>query len=144
MKAARSSACAVLLCLLFPTIALAQVTSADIVGRVTDTSGAVLPGATVIVENLGTGETRAMPANEAGDFAFNLLPIGRYAVRIELQGFRGQTTNVTLATGDRIRVDGKLQIGTVQETIYGFEDSEGIQALVLELCEGARRRRPPA
>ena len=117
MKAARSSACAVLLCLLFPTIALAQVTSADIVGRVTDTSGAVLPGATVIVENLGTGETRAMPANEAGDFAFNLLPIGRYAVRIELQGFRGQTTNVTLATGDRIRVDGKLQIGTVQETI---------------------------
>lgn len=95
----------------------AQLTTGDIVGRITDESGAVLPGATVAVENIGTGLSRSATASATGDYVFSLLPIGTYTVRIELQGFQTQTTQVTLATGDRTRVDARLQLGTVEERV---------------------------
>jgi hypothetical protein len=94
-----------------------QVTTADIVGRVTDTTGGVLPGATVTVENVATREVRAAPSNETGDFLFNLLPIGAYAIQIDLQGFTSQITRVTLSTGDRVRIDAKLQVRQLTENV---------------------------
>ena len=84
------------LVLALPSAILAQVTSADIVGRVTDPSGAVLPGATITVENAATQETRVAPSNATGDYVFNLLPIGTYTIKIELAGFGSQTSRVTL------------------------------------------------
>ena len=48
---------------------------------------------------------------------FTLLPIGSYSVTIELQGFATQTSKMTLGTGDRVRVDAKLQVGAVEETV---------------------------
>jgi hypothetical protein len=108
----------VLVCGLFlHAAAAAQVTTADIVGRVTDTTGAVLPGATVTVEHQGTHDVRSVPSNETGDYVFNLLPIGVYTVRVELPGFSRQNTSVTLSAGDRVRVDAKLQLGQVQENV---------------------------
>jgi hypothetical protein len=59
----------------FPTASFAQ-TTADIVGRVTDTSGAVMPGATVAVENVGTRDLRTTVTSDTGDYVFTLLPIG--------------------------------------------------------------------
>ena len=100
--------------LALPAAAAAQVTTADIVGRVTDSSGAVLPGATVTIENLATHDVRTAPTNETGDYLFNLLPIGTYTVNVELQGFASQTTRVVLSAGDRVRFDPKLQLGQVQ------------------------------
>ena len=58
MFAARRVAAALAFCVILHTGAFAQVTTADIVGRVTDASGAILPGVTVTVENIGTHETR--------------------------------------------------------------------------------------
>ena len=104
MFSARSVlAAAVAFCLILHTAAFAQVTTADIVGRVTDSSGAVLPGVTVTVENVGTHDTRVAPTSASGDYTFNLLPIGAYTVKIELQGFITQTARVTLSAGDRAR-----------------------------------------
>ena len=57
----------------------AQVTTADLIGRVTDTSGAVLPGVTITITHTGTGATRTQTTSDTGDYAFNLLPIGTYA-----------------------------------------------------------------
>ena len=113
----RQSACLVLLVLLFARVASPQVTTADIVGRVTDASGAVLPGATVTIENTATGAVRSQPTGETGDYVFNLLPIGTYTVRIELSGFQGSSARVTLASGDRARVDAKLSLGSIAENI---------------------------
>src|SRR6185503_15966440 len=59
-------AAAVLSCLLLATAASAQVTTGDIVGRVTDESGAVLPGATVTVDNVGTHEIRTTVTSATG------------------------------------------------------------------------------
>src|SRR5258706_5988957 len=100
-----------------PAAARAQVTTADIVGRVTDASGGVLPGTTVTIENVATHDTRTAPANETGDYLFNLLPIGSYTVRMEVQGFNSQTSRVTLSAGDRLRLDARLQVGAVAENV---------------------------
>jgi hypothetical protein len=104
-------------CLFLHAAASAQVTSADIVGRVTDTTGAVLPGVTVTVEHQGTHEVRTVPTNEAGDYTFTLLPIGTWTIKVELQGFSTQNTRVTLSTGDRVRFDAKMQVGQVAENV---------------------------
>ena len=111
------------LALLLTTPAFAQVTTADIIGRVTDASGAVLPGVTVTAENLGTHETRVAPTGGSGDYAFTLLPIGRYKVTIELQGFTTQTANLALAAGDRSRLDIKLQVGAVSKIVTVVAES---------------------
>ena len=86
------------------TLAFAQGT-ADIVGRVTDTSGAVLPAVTVTAENIATKNVRTTVTSDTGDYVFTLLPIGIYTVKIELQGFQPVNSRVELATGDRARVD---------------------------------------
>ena len=103
--------------LLLQGVALAQVTTADIVGRVTDSTGAVLPGATVTITNEGTGDVRSAPTTASGDFAFNILPIGTYAVKVELQGFGTQNTRLILSAGDRARFDARLSLGQVEENI---------------------------
>src|SRR5262245_20346410 len=87
-------AVAVLSCLLLATSATAQITTGDIVGRVTDQSNAVLPGATITVENVGTHDLRTTVASATGDYVVNLLPIGSYVVRIELESFRQQESRV--------------------------------------------------
>src|SRR4051794_36595670 len=116
MMLARRAAVATL-CLLLATAARAQVTTADILGRVADSSGAVLPGATITIENLATRDMRSQTSSATGDYVFNLLPIGTYTVKIELQGFQTQTSRITVASGDRARVDGKLALGNVSENI---------------------------
>src|SRR5947207_12351924 len=115
------------LVLVRPVAARAQVTTADIVGRVTDVTGAVLPGATVTVENVGTRDIRTLPTNASGDYVFTLLPIGAYTVKIELQGFGTQTSRVPLSAGDRARVDAKLQLGAVTEQITVTGESPLVQ-----------------
>jgi hypothetical protein len=115
------------LALLLPSTAVAQVTTADIVGRVTDSTGAVLPGATVTIENVATHDVRSAPSNETGDYLFNLLPIGEYTVKVELQGFTSQTTRVLLSAGDRVRFDAKLTVGQVAENVTVTGESPLLQ-----------------
>ena len=117
MCATRRVLCAVALGLLLAVPVHAQVTTADLVGRVTDTSGGVLPGATVTLTNEGTRDVRVATTGDGGDYVFNLLPIGSYTVAVALQGFGSQSTKVTLSAGDRVRFDTKLQVGLVAETI---------------------------
>ena len=54
---------------------------------------------------------------ETGDYSFTLLPVATYEIKTELAGFKTQTAKVQLATGDRARVDVKLELGTVSETL---------------------------
>src|SRR5262245_25367537 len=117
MKFARWCTFVALTWLMSPLPVFAQVNTGDIVGRITDTSGAVLPGVTVAVENVNTGASRTQVTSETGDYTFTLLPIGTYTVKMELQGFTTQTARVTLASGDRARFDGRMQVGTLNETI---------------------------
>ena len=83
-----------------PALAQNRATTAEITGRVEDTTGGVLPGATVVVVNLDTGLTRTAASGPAGTYSVMLLPPGRYDIRAELPGFgAGKLDNVTITVG---------------------------------------------
>src|SRR3989441_6748230 len=101
--------------------------TADIVGRVADSSGAILPGVTVTARHVATNVPRTTVTSETGDYTFTSLLIGEYEVKAELSGFRTGTSRVTLATGDRARVDFRLDVGTVNESIVVTSDVQQLQ-----------------
>src|SRR5712671_2337964 len=117
MLRVRSYVSAAILCVAMPAAAAAQVTTADIVGRVVDASGGVLPGVTVTLENVGTHDVRTTATNGSGDYVFTLLAIGSYSIKIQLEGFTGQNSRVTISAGDRARIDARLQLGTISENV---------------------------
>src|SRR5437867_13161265 len=88
--------CAVILC---AQRAQAQGT-ADLVGRVSDASGGVLPGVRVTGAKVATQVLRTTITSEPGDYGLNPLLTGTHAVRIELPGCRTYTTRLRHATGD--------------------------------------------
>src|SRR6266700_4338973 len=106
----------------------AQVTTADVVGRVTDASGAVVPSATVKLANQDTNVAREITANESGDFVFNLLPPGRYSLRVEKAGFKVYNVqDITLAAGDRTRADAQMAVGAASETVQVTAEAAALQ-----------------
>ena len=97
--------------------ALAQGT-ATFNGRVTDTSGAVIPGATVTVTNRATGLTRPTTTNENGLYSIPALPAGAYDVRVELSGFSSPTrSNVTLGTDTTLTLDFQMAVGGIEQAV---------------------------
>ncbi len=105
----------VLLLLLVCAPAGAQ-TLGTITGEVKDSSGGVVPGATVTVTNTGTNATREGQSNEAGAYSFPALPPGPYSVKVELQGFQTVERKVELHVEQTVRVDVTLAVGTLSET----------------------------
>ena len=107
------------MCLFFvqSRLATAQVTTADIVGTVTDQSGAAVTSATVTDTNLATGVSQKTTVSSSGGFEFTLLQMGTHEVSVQASGFKGFTTQVTLAVGDRARVDAQLTVGQATETV---------------------------
>ena len=120
---------ALLFILLGPAPARAQVSTADILGTALDSSGRVLVGVKVTVTNLSTGFTRTTTSNESGNFLVSLLPIGRYIVRAESAGFKAfNVPEVTIAAGDRLRVDTILEVGQVSESINVVAQATALQS----------------
>ena len=108
--------------------AIAQIRTADVVGAVSDSSGSIVPGASVVLKNLGTNEERTAVSDATGNFLFTLLPPGRYSVRAELAGFKTWTVaEVTLAAGDKLTLDPKLEVGQAAETVEVTAESPTIQ-----------------
>ena len=96
----------------------AQTTTADAVGTVTDASGGVLPGATVTITNLGTNISQTETTASSGDYVFTLLQVGSYTIKVEAKGFKTYIApNIALSGGDRARVDAKLEVGDVSQTV---------------------------
>ncbi len=98
--------------------ASAQITSAAIVGTITDSSGGALPGVTVTARNVDTGFNRTVPTDEVGAYRLEFLPIGRYSVEVVLSGFKTVTrSGIVLNVNDTVKVDVALEVGGVAETI---------------------------
>jgi hypothetical protein len=119
--------CAIAVILLAGAPAFAQLTTADILGTVTDQGGAVIAGAVVTVENLATHDKRTAPSSGSGDFVFNLLPPGQYRVTVEAKGFKTTTTSLTLVSGDRARADAQLQVGETTQTVEVMATTPALQ-----------------
>jgi hypothetical protein len=84
----------------------AQTTSTEILGTVSDPSGAVLPGATITITRVATGEKRETTTNDSGDYSFPLIEIGEYIVKVQLPGFKTQEkTNVVVQLQQKARIN---------------------------------------
>ncbi len=103
---------------LLPAAAFAQFDTATVLGTVRDSSGAVVPGATVTLKNVATGITATGVSDESGNYQFLNVRIGTYNARAELQGFSAaEAENFTVTVNARQRVDLTLKIGNVGETV---------------------------
>lgn len=113
--------CAVVL---FPGRVFAQAATANLTGTVKDASGGVLPGVTITARNAGTNETRTAVTSEHGLYRVTSLPRGTYDVTAELQGFKTVAqSGVLLTVGETVRLDFRLEVGAVAETIQVVGES---------------------
>src|SRR5438105_838355 len=96
----------------------AQVNTATISGTVHDESGAVLPGATGMIQNQDTGISRTAVTNETGRYSAPALGLGNYQVSVQLAGFQNQVrSGITLTVGREAVVDFSLSVGAVTQTV---------------------------
>jgi hypothetical protein len=104
---------------LLTSAAYAQTTgAATIVGTVSDTTGAVIPGAKVVVVNKDTGFNFDGVTNSDGNYYVPYLRPGIYNVTIEAQGFKKYVRDgIELRTNDQPRIDVKLEVGNVAESV---------------------------
>lgn len=94
--------------------ARAQTVGASIQGIVTDSTGAVVPNAQVLVRNIATGASQDLQSDAVGRYHVPLLPPGEYEVRISAPGFQGvMRSGIRLAVGQNAVVDVALQPGPV-------------------------------
>src|SRR6266705_6095971 len=95
----------------------AQTFRGGISGRITDPSGAVLPGVTVTATNNATGVSRTTTTSESGDFSLPDLPLGTYTVETVLAGFQTVKTAVEVTVSRVSAIDVKMGLSQVAETI---------------------------
>ena len=106
------------LCSLLPNLAQAQAVGATLSGQITDSSGSVIVGASVVIKNQGTQEVREVGTNADGFYsAPNLLP-GLYEVSVTAKGF-GKTvqTGLTLTVGAQQSLNLSLKPGQTTEVV---------------------------
>ena len=105
-------------CLLIGSLGLYGQTLGSIAGQVRDSSGAAVPETKVTAINTGTNAQRAALSNEAGDYAFPLLPPGIYTVTAERPGFKTLVrTQVEIQVQQNARIDFELQVGLISESV---------------------------
>ncbi len=118
----RSSRCLsavlfVFLAFAFTSFLSAQTITGTISGDVTDGTGAVVPGATVTVQNIGTGDTRTATTTSTGSYRIPDLAIGKYKVTATAQGFKTLVRTAEVATGAVTHSDFTLQVGQRTDTV---------------------------
>src|SRR5512145_291798 len=97
---------------------LAQERTGEITGRVTDNTGAVLPGVTVTLTGTTLIQPQVATSSATGTYSFPRLPIGTYTVKYELPGFKTVVREgIQINIGFTAQVDQQLEISTVQETV---------------------------
>ena len=102
---------------------------ASLTGRVSDESGAVIPGAKITLVNLGTNDTRAFQADASGVYAFPQLAPGEYSLTVEVTGFKKEVRRgIALETGQDARIDLTLKVGNVNETVDVTSEAPLIQS----------------
>jgi len=105
----------------------AQVLYGSLVGTVTDSSGAALPGATVTIEQTETKLSRELVSDAAGAYHFTAVPSGTYTISVKMNGFRTYSRSVPVSLNSVARVDVKLEIGQLSESVQVSAESPVLQ-----------------
>ena len=116
-----------------PLHASAQ-TSATLAGRVHDSTGGVVPGATITARHLERSIERIVVSDADGRYVIAALPVGRYDVRVELSGFKPVVRQgVTLTVNEALAVDFTLEVGGVVEAVNVIGDASAVNTRTGEL-----------
>src|SRR5882672_7346366 len=99
--------------------------TATVFGRIFDPAGAVVPGATIAMNNLATGEERRTQSDQQGNYQIALLPAGTYRIEVEAAGFQTQVVeSVAVEVGRTVAQDFRVRVDTAAEhltvTAHGF------------------------
>jgi hypothetical protein len=96
----------------------AQVSTGQIFGKVTDGSGAVLPGVTVTLNSPALIQPETAVTSESGGYQFPRIPIGTYSVTFDLTGFKKTVhDDVVIVAGFNASIDVRMEISSLQETV---------------------------
>lgn len=104
-------------CLCSGSIAWAQQTQGTISVTVMDTSGAVLPGAQLVLVDLATNSTRTATAQDAGNYTFVNLNSGQYKLTVSMAGFTAQAYDVLVLSARTTDVKAELRVGSTQTAV---------------------------
>jgi Carboxypeptidase regulatory-like domain/TonB dependent receptor-like, beta-barrel len=97
---------------------MAQTASTQILGLVTDSSGAVVPNAVVTARRVETGDVRSTTSNDTGNYIFPLIDSGSYEVTCAAAGFKTDVRRgISVELNQKARIDFQMQIGQAAETI---------------------------
>lgn len=122
--------CTFVLCFAaFGRSARAQSTTGSVVGSIADSTGSVIPNATITLTNNATGDKRTVITADSGDYQFLSIPPGEYTLTVEAQGFRRYTHNpvevqVELATRENV----DMSVGSATEQITVTSQAPIIQS----------------
>ena len=106
-----------------------QQISAAITGEVVDAAGAALNGATVTVTDTDRGTVYVAKTHDTGIYNFAQIPIGNYSVRVEATGFQTAVqSHVTLVLNQTARLDFKMGVGAVTNTVEVTSESQQLQS----------------
>src|SRR5438128_998431 len=105
------------LLLVMGTILRAQNPTARITGTVTDSTGAVVPGALVTLVNDETRVKLEGRTNESGIYLISFISPGPYSFAVEAPSFRRYVRPLTLVTGQVLQLDLKLELGQTSESV---------------------------
>lgn len=102
-----------------PLASSAQITTATIIGTISDPADAPIPSASVTARNVDTGLTRTVVSGEDGSYRLEFLPVGNYVVEVKAtSGFKKATrSGIVLRVSDTANVDITLEVGTVNEEV---------------------------
>src|ERR1700684_82657 len=108
----------------------------NIVGTVTDTTGSVIPGATVDALNVDTGVKTSTKTNGDGSYSLPDLPVGHYNIQIEAKGFSElKETGVVLDVNTALRVNAKLEVGSVNQQLEVSANAVQVDTISTQLGE---------
>ncbi len=116
-----------LVLLLLPSAAFAQVETGQISGTVTDPQGAVISGAAVTVTSRDSGATRSIKTTGDGSFNVTNLQPGTYEVKVEGAGFGSKTLAAQVSVGTKTNIDVQLEVGGNAASVDVIAGEQGIQ-----------------
>ncbi len=132
--------CVVVLILIATSPLTAQVTTATFYGIVNDSSGAVIPGAEVILSNENTNASVTRVTDERGEFGFNFIAVGRYTLKISLPGFKtSETRGMELGAAQNVRKTFTLEVGSVSDSVTVNEEAPLVSTAAAEQRENFTR-----
>src|ERR1041384_7762471 len=120
--------------LAFAASGSAQQATGEVHGRVVDQQSGALPGVTITITNLDTGNFREVISGADGTWLAPALPPGKYQIAAQIEDFKKSVRQgMTLAVGNQLAIDIQLELGGIEETITVSSDAPLIDVTSKEI-----------